>query len=34
MDGKQYASEVRNKVLEDFDWLRQWLEWQFRAETG
>ena len=26
MDGKQYASNVRNKALEDFDWLSQWLE--------
>ena len=26
MDGKQYASKVRNKVLEDFDWLSQWIE--------
>ena len=26
MDGKQYASKVRNKTLEDFDWLSQWLE--------
>ena len=26
MDGKQYASKVRNKALEDFDWLSQWLE--------
>ena len=25
-DGKQYASKVRNKALEDFDWLSQWLE--------
>ena len=23
MDGKQYASKVRNKALEDFDWLSQ-----------
>ena len=21
MDGKKYASKVRNKALEDFDWL-------------
>ena len=34
MDGKQYASKVRNKALEDFDWLSQWLEWKFLAETG
>ena len=26
MDGKQYASKVPNKALEDFDWLSQWLE--------
>ena len=26
MDGKQYASKGRNKALEDFDWLSQWLE--------
>ena len=26
MDGKQYASKVRNKALDDFDWLSQWLE--------
>ena len=26
MDGKQYASKVRNKALEHFDWLSQWLE--------
>ena len=26
MDRKQYASKVRNKALEDFDWLSQWLE--------
>ena len=26
MDGKQYSSKVRNKALEDFDWLSQWLE--------
>ena len=26
MDGKQYASKVRNKALEDFDWFIQWLE--------
>ena len=26
MDGKQYASKVQNKALEDFDWLSQWLE--------
>ena len=26
MDAKQYASEVRNKASEDFDWLSQWLE--------
>ena len=26
MDGKQYASKVRNKALEDFDWVSQWLE--------
>ena len=26
MDGKQYVSKVRNKALEDFDWLSQWLE--------
>ena len=25
-EGKQYASKVRNKALEDFDWLSQWLE--------
>ena len=34
MDGKQYASKVLNKALEDFDWLSQWLEWKFLAETG
>ena len=34
MDGKQYASKVRNKALEDFDWLSQWLERKFLAETG
>ena len=34
MDGKQYASKVRNKALEEFDWLSQWLEWKFLAETG
>ena len=34
MDGKQYASKVRNKALEDFDWLSHWLEWKFLAETG
>ena len=26
MDGKQYTSKVRNKALEDFDWLNQWQE--------
>ena len=26
MDGKQYASKVRNEALNDFDWLSQWLE--------
>ena len=26
MDGKLYASKVRNKALDDFDWLSQWLE--------
>ena len=26
MDGKQYASKVRNKALDDSDWLSQWLE--------
>ena len=26
MDGKQYASKVRNKAQEDFDWLSQFLE--------
>ena len=26
MDGKQYASKVRNKALKNFDWLSQWLE--------
>ena len=26
MDGKQYASKVRNEALNDFDWLGQWLE--------
>ena len=26
MNEKQYASKVRNKALEDFDWLSQWLE--------
>ena len=34
MDGKQYASKVRNKALEDFDWLSQRLELKFLAETG
>ena len=26
IDGKQYASKVRNKDFDDFDWLSQWLE--------
>ena len=26
MDGKQYASKVRNKASEDFGWLSQWLK--------
>ena len=26
LDGKQYASKVLNKALEDFDSLSQWLE--------
>ena len=34
MDGKQYGHKVRNKALDDFDWLIQWVEWKFGAETG
>ena len=34
MDEKQYASKVRNKALEDFDWLSQCVERKFLAETG
>ena len=31
MDGKQYTSKVRNKVLDDFDWLSQWKQFRFRT---
>ena len=32
--GNSTRHKVRNKALDDFDWLSQLLEWKLRAETG